>query len=209
MLPEIARDEVFRLETRRLWLRWPRAADATALRALANDWQVARLSAARLNAALPHPYASADAEQFIRDSREDNLRGSALRLALTLKSGARDVAGVIGVEAHDGRPMLGYWLGRPFWGQGLMSEAVAAVVHAFFLFSDGEELCARVAEENAASRAVLEKRGFVEVERLAAGSGRQAENPSLRFDLRRDDWQTRGGEREGAHLPPGLASFRS
>ena len=201
MLPEIARDEVFRLETRRLWLRWPRAADATVLRTLANDWDVARLTAA-----LPHPYASADAEQFIRDSREDNLRGSALRLGLTLKSGARDVAGVIGVEAHDGRPMLGYWLGRPFWGQGLISEAVAAVVHAFFLFSTGEELCARVSEENAASRAVLEKRGFVEVERLAAGSGRQAENPSLGFALRRCDWQARGGKGEGAHLPRALAA---
>jgi RimJ/RimL family protein N-acetyltransferase len=204
MFPEIARDEVFRLETRRLWLRWPRAADATALHALANDWQVARLTAA-----LPHPYALADAEKFIRDSREANLRGSALRLALTLKSGERDVAGVIGVEAHEGRPLLGYWLGRPFWGLGLMSEAVAAMVHAFFLFSDGEEVYARVSEDNAASRGVLEKRGFVEVERLAAGTGRQAENPSLRFALRRRDWQARSGKGEGAHLPPGLASFRA
>jgi RimJ/RimL family protein N-acetyltransferase len=126
MFPEIARDEVFRLETRRLWLRWPRVADMTALCALANDWEVARLTAA-----LPHPYASADADQFIRDSREDNLRGCALRLALTLKSGGRDVVGVIGVEAHDDRPMLDYWLGRPFWSRGLMSEAVAAMVHAF------------------------------------------------------------------------------
>ena len=204
MLPEIARDEVFRLETRRLWLRWPRAADASVFRALASDWQVARLTAA-----LPHPYALADADQFIRDSREDNLHGCALRMALTLKSGARDVAGVIGVEAHDGRPTLGYWLGRPFWGQGLMSEAVAAMVHAFFLFTDGEEICACVSEENAASRGVLEKRGFVEVERLAAGPGRQAENPCLRFALRRLDWQARGGKGEGAHLPLGLASFRS
>ncbi len=202
MFPEIARDEVFRLETRRLWLRWPRAADATVLRTLANDWDVARLTAA-----LPHPYASADADQFIRDSRDDNLRGRALRMALTLKSGARDVAGVIGVEAQDGRPMLGYWLGRPFWGQGLMSEAVTAMVHAFFLFSNGEEVYAHVSEENAASRGVLEKRGFVEVERLTAGPGRHADNPSLRFALRRHDWQARGGE--GAHLPPGLASFRA
>jgi RimJ/RimL family protein N-acetyltransferase len=169
---------------------------------LANDWQIARLTAA-----LPHPYGLADAEQFIRDSREANLRGDALRMALTLKSGERDVVGVIGVEAHEGRSMLGYWLGRPFWGQGLMSEAVAAMVHAFFLFSDGEEVYARVSEENAASRGVLEKRGFVEVERLAAGPGRQAEHPSLRFALRRRDWQARGGK--GAHLPPSLASFRA
>jgi RimJ/RimL family protein N-acetyltransferase len=186
MFPEIARDEVFRLETRRLWLRWPRAADAAALRALANDREVARLTAA-----LPHPYAPADAERFIRDSRKDNLHGCALRLALTLKSGEREVAGVIGVDPRDGRPTLGYWLGRPFWGQGLMSEAVAAMVHAFFLYSDSEELGARVAEDNAASRALLERRGLVEVERLAAESGRQAEHPRLRYALRRRDWRAR------------------
>ena len=28
MFPDLTRDDVFRLETRRLWLRWPRAADA-------------------------------------------------------------------------------------------------------------------------------------------------------------------------------------
>ena len=31
MFPEIAKDDVFRIETRRLWLRWPRLADAPAM----------------------------------------------------------------------------------------------------------------------------------------------------------------------------------
>jgi hypothetical protein len=30
MFPDLLRDDVFRLETRRLWLRWPRAAEETA-----------------------------------------------------------------------------------------------------------------------------------------------------------------------------------
>ncbi len=98
-------------------------------------------------------------------------------------------------------PRSAIWLGRPFWGQGLMSEAVAAMVHAFFLFTDGEEICACVSEENAASRGVLEKRGFVEVERLAAGPGRQADNPCLRFALRRLRLAGAGRQGEGAHLP--------
>ena len=33
MFPEITRDDIFRLETERLWLRWPRAADARGDRA--------------------------------------------------------------------------------------------------------------------------------------------------------------------------------
>lgn len=34
MLPEIMRDEVFRLETPNAWLRWPQAADADQLGAI-------------------------------------------------------------------------------------------------------------------------------------------------------------------------------
>lgn len=35
MFPELTRDDVFRLETRRLWLRWTRMADASAILRLA------------------------------------------------------------------------------------------------------------------------------------------------------------------------------
>ena len=31
MFPDLARDDVFRLETSRLWLRWPRMGDAAAI----------------------------------------------------------------------------------------------------------------------------------------------------------------------------------
>ncbi len=57
MFPELARDDVFRLETRRLWLRWPRESDAPALTALAGDWDVAQMTAT-----MPHPYGDEDAD---------------------------------------------------------------------------------------------------------------------------------------------------
>jgi RimJ/RimL family protein N-acetyltransferase len=196
MFHDLARDDVFRLETRQLWLRWPQAADAPTFAALAGDWEVARTSAS-----LPHPYALEDADHFIRLSREDNARGAALRFALTLKNGERETVGVVGVEDFDGLPMLGYWLGRPFWGRGLASEAAQAVVDGFFLFTGANALGALALEENQASRGVLEKLGFVESERLEAGPGRHAENPTMRFALRREDWQP-----QGASLPPGLRS---
>ena len=37
MFPDLTRDDVFRLETRRLWLRWPRLADAQAIVRLAGE----------------------------------------------------------------------------------------------------------------------------------------------------------------------------
>jgi RimJ/RimL family protein N-acetyltransferase len=189
MFPELAHDDVFRLETRRLWLRWPQAADAPALGELAGDWDVARMTAN-----LPHPYRREDADHFIGRSREDNARGAALLFALTLKSLARQTIGVIGIEPSDFGPKLGYWLGRPYWGRGLASEAAAAVVDAFFLVTPRDELGATVLEENAASRGVLENLGFVE-------AAREAESASLRLALRRRDWRARGGG-----LQPGCGS---
>lgn len=184
MFPELARDDVFRLETRRLWLRWPRAADAPHLSELASEWEVARMTAT-----LPHPYRVDDAETFIRVSREDAARGEALRFVLTDKNFPRTLLGAIGIESGDGGPQLGYWLGRPFWGRGYASEAAAAMTDVFFLVTGGDELGAMILIENAASRAVLENLGFVLVENLDSGPGRLAGNPTQRFVLRRRDWR--------------------
>ena len=190
MFDELARDDVFRLETRRLWLRWPQAADAPAFAALACD--------GRVGAVLPRPNALEDADDFIRLSREDNARGAALRFALTLKSGQRETVGVVSVEDFGGLPMLGYWLGRAFQGRGLVGEAAQAVVAAFFLLTRADDLGAFAPEENKPALGLLEKLGFVEDERHA---GRHADFPHSRLILRRGDWRARG-----ASLPSGLRS---
>ena len=46
MFPDLARDDVFRLETKRLWLRWPRVSDAAAIERYSSRWEVARMTAA-------------------------------------------------------------------------------------------------------------------------------------------------------------------
>jgi RimJ/RimL family protein N-acetyltransferase len=71
------------------------------------------------------------------------------------------VAGNIGCWEQDGRRLVGYWLGREFWGRGLATQALAELL---------EEVAARplyawVASSNIGSIRVLEKCGFV-----AAGS---------------------------------------
>jgi RimJ/RimL family protein N-acetyltransferase len=62
--------------------------------------------------------------------------------------------------AMDGRQVIGYWLGREFWGQGLATRAVAELVEELSV----RPLHAWVATSNVASRRVLEKCGFVVVE---------------------------------------------
>jgi [ribosomal protein S5]-alanine N-acetyltransferase len=55
---------------------------------------------------------------------------------------------------------LGYWIGVDFARQGLMREAIKAVVHHAFTALDLSRIEAACLPENAASRGVLEKCGF-------------------------------------------------
>lgn len=157
MFPDLTCDDVFRLETRRLWLRWPRLADAQAIVRLAGEKTVAEMTAL-----IPHPYPPEDAERFIFHARRANADGQSLQLAITPKGRPNSLIGMVGIGPgpEDGKPHLGYWLGQPSWGQGYGTEAARALIDAFFAYGDEDELMASARVINPASRRVLEKCGF-------------------------------------------------
>lgn len=68
------------------------------------------------------------------------------------------VAGYLAKFERDGVPEVSYWLGRPFWGRGLATQALTAFVRDVVTT---RPLTARIAFDNAPSRRVLEKCGFV------------------------------------------------
>jgi RimJ/RimL family protein N-acetyltransferase len=153
---DLARDDVFRLETSRLWLRWPRLADAAALARQAGERAVAEMTAR-----IPHPYPANGAEPFIFEARKGNALGESLTLALAVKDRPNQPIGLIGVErGADGLPTLEYWLGGGHWGQGFATEAAQAMIDATFTLSAANDLIARSRLVNPASRRVLEKCGF-------------------------------------------------
>ncbi len=73
-----------------------------------------------------------------------------------------DVAGNVVSWVHDRERDVGYWIGREHWGKGVATAALAS-----FLALLGERpLFAHVAEHNTGSIRVLEKCGFVAVDRV-------------------------------------------
>jgi len=70
-----------------------------------------------------------------------------------------EVAGNVLCWEQDGRRLVGYWLGREFWGKGLASRALAELVDVV----TARPLHAWVAVSNVGSVRVLEKCGFVVV----------------------------------------------
>ena len=69
------------------------------------------------------------------------------------------VAGNIGCWEADGRRLVGYWIGREFWGRGLATHALSELLGVV----EVRPLHAHVVKSNVASIRVLEKCGFVEV----------------------------------------------
>lgn len=77
------------------------------------------------------------------------------------------LAGNIGAWDQDGARLVGYWIGRAFWGRGVASRALAL----FLAVETTRPLDAFVAEHNRGSIRVLEKNGFVKVSERAGDDG--------------------------------------
>ncbi|HEV7417231.1 MAG TPA: GNAT family N-acetyltransferase, partial [Tianweitania sediminis] len=111
------------LITDRLVMRPPHEADIPDLVRYANDRQLAAMLSS-----MPHPYRETEARNFIaRWSPGSNGVGYALTRA--------EDAGFVGCASISPGAQgaeLGYWIGRPFWGQGYATEAAHALVGLMF-----------------------------------------------------------------------------
>ena len=172
--------------TERLLLRPGWKEDAPALfQAICDERIVCNLANA------PWPYSFADAESFL-----DRQPGGPLdaRWLITLRTEASPrLIGCIGFgHDSDGSLEFGYWVARPYWGQGFATEAGKAVVdiarHGLRL----KLLRAGHFIDNPASGRVLGKLGFRHFgTALRYSAGRAAETPCKLFEL---DLQTDSAE---------------
>ena len=192
MFPDLARDDVFRLETARLWLRWPRSSDDAAIHRFCSQWDVARWTAR-----IPHPYPPGSAERFIYAARQSNASGRDLTLVMAPKKGKRDVVGSISLESRGtDRLSLGFVLTPEYWNKGLATEAARAVVEVGFGLTSAIEILASASIENPASRRVLEKCGFEFVSTAPRGApARGGLVESHNFRLTRRAWMEAAASR--------------
>lgn len=150
-----------RLQTSRLLLRKPVAADAQVLYdSYTHDADVARFMVWR-----PHAHA-ADTEAFIERCME--AWDSELRRPYVLApcdSPARAL-GMLEARWLGHMVDVGYVLARQHWGQGLMPEAVASIAEAVLSDTRVFRVQATCDVENAASARTLEKAGFVREGRM-------------------------------------------
>ncbi len=107
----------------------------------------------------PHPYTAADAREWIERSSAERPFTS---LAIEVDGAAVGGVGIQpGTDVFRRSAEIGYWLGEPFWGRGIATEALRAMTEYAFEHFDICRLEAGVFEWNPASMRVLEKAGYV------------------------------------------------
>ena len=175
------------LETERLILRPMRMGDAPAVQRWFPDWEIVK----HLRAELPWPYPDDGAETNIAKCLQEMAAGELLCWAITRKDGTEALIGRIDLRPNVAdRDMRGFWLARPYWGRGLMTEAAEAVTGYAFRVLDWPFLYVNNAAENRRSRRVKEKQGaeLIDTKPHAFLAG---EFPRETWILRREAWLAR------------------
>ncbi len=128
--------------------------DAASIARYANNRNIAMW----LRDRFPYPYTIYDAEGFLAAVARQNPRVS---FAIATRYEAIGGIGLdMGADVYRFTAELGYWLGEPFWGRGIMSQAVAEFAAWAFKHIELYRMYANVFATNGASARVLEKAGF-------------------------------------------------
>ena len=162
--------------TERLLLRPGWVEDAPALAAAIGD-----IAVSRNLARVPFPYAEADALAYL--SRQADPRLPNFQILLRTKGVPRLVGGAGLHRGDDGRPELGYWIARPYWGLGFATEAAGQVMRIARAMKLPRIAAGHYAD-NPASGRVLAKIGFRPTGRVEArpSLGRGHTVPCVMFE---------------------------
>ncbi|MDY6781550.1 MAG: GNAT family N-acetyltransferase [Cyanobacteriota bacterium] len=144
------------LGSQRLILRPFSLADAPDVQRLAGDRDLAAMTGL-----IPHPYEDGMAEAWIRSHSDSFERGKGLNYAVVLRD-RQWLCGAIGfgINIANINAELGYWIGKPFWGQGYCTEAAQILLRYGFTSLKLHRIHASHFVKNPASGRVMQKIGM-------------------------------------------------
>jgi [ribosomal protein S5]-alanine N-acetyltransferase len=145
------------LETERLILRKMVLNDAEAVFAYASNSEVSRYTLWETHRSIE------DSRAFLEFATQKYENGGEPDWGIVYRGNGCLVGacGLVNWEAEHARAEVGFVLSREYWGRGLMSEAVRAILRFGFERMNLNRIEARCIAENAASARVMEKVGMV------------------------------------------------
>lgn len=183
-------------ETERLVLKPLELGDAGQIQELFPHWEIVRY----LRNIVPWPYPSDGAHHYIEEIALPAIgRGEQWHWTLRLKTAPEQIIGRISLNQCEGNNR-GFWLGLPWQGRGLMSEAAAWSNDFWFDVLGFPVLTAPKAAANLASRRISEKHGM----RLVS-TGEQdyvsGHLPSEIWEITAEEWRAWKADREMGQRP--------
>jgi [ribosomal protein S5]-alanine N-acetyltransferase len=172
-------------ETDRLLLRPIALADADQIQAIFPHWEIVRYLLNRV----PWPYPPEGAHYFIEHiALPENARGESWTWTLRLKSQPDQIIGSL--ELRTGDVNRGFWLGLPWQGRGLMTEACSWANDFWFGTLRYPVLRVAKAAENTASRRISQREGMrlIGTAKRDFVSGRL---PAEIYELTAEEWNAR------------------
>lgn len=144
------------LSTERLLLRQFQMSDKEVVQKLCSDKEIAATTLS-----IPHPFRLEDAENWLENKEEDYREGKEIAWAICLKKSS-NLVGAIGMrlEAKNESAELGFWVGKPYWGNGYVTEAGKKILQYSFDTLGLHRLEAHHMAGNEASGRVLVKLGM-------------------------------------------------
>jgi len=174
------------LHTPRLTLRPPIEADIPSWQKYFSDWEVIK----HLSTRVPWPYPEDGVLEHWELRVQPALAANTTwHWAITERERPGVLIGTVDlwpeVTEHGNR---GFWLGRPFWGRGYMTEAIAAIQDWVFTHTDLPKIVIKNAVSNVASRRIKEKTGaeFVGRDVCHHNSG---DNEGEVWEVNREAWR--------------------
>lgn len=157
-------------------LRPIEAGDAARLHQLINDWEICRLLPEA-----PFPYPADLARDWITAAIADREAGIAYQFAITDDAGTMIGCAGLRLDKSGMAASLGYWVARRAWGRGHGRQAVLLMLRWGFAELAIDRVVATVADDNAASLAVLRRAGFTET---GTGHEKFISRPGIRQAVR-------------------------
>lgn len=141
------------------FLSFVQASDAEALVEHLNDKEIYNTTLS-----IPYPYRKEHADSWIKSKlafREKFGRD----FTFAIRDENAKLIGIVAADQYEPGTShyteIGYWLARPYWGRGIITNAVRVFVRHLFLETELKRVTAHIFSHNTASVRVAEKSGFV------------------------------------------------
>ncbi len=148
-----------KIETKRLRLREITEKDEKDLIENINN-----LNVSKYMALVPYPYTKKDATWWINEckkkAKEKPRTSYSFNIELKSKKGIIGAIGLEKVNRFQGTATLGYWLGKKYWRQKIMSEAVKRVLDFAFNKLKLRRMNVSASPKNKSSNGLIKKMGF-------------------------------------------------